>query len=307
MSKIKILSAVLLIFMLGACGGGGGGTSKTTPIVTVPASLSVTVPELPEFKESSEYVVNLNVNYTGKTTLSYVVNSSSSNIMVAVNGSALTITTLSVAENEAELSLSVTVSDGTLSKTVDVSAPLINSSLADSVALAEAMSQKASQLVEGGSQELLAVNAYLIEQAYMLGNITSAERVELTEIVRLAAENYLAQISNDIAPLQSMSAKFNDKVLTDDEAASILSGWDSTLTSAVASLISLNSLYNSYDMFGIPIPVIASLIETDVYSLYKGNEALGSFTVDDKWEYAEAYNYLNLLIGDSTMTCPVEG
>jgi hypothetical protein len=317
--KIFITAAFVGLSMaLAACGGGDGSSQSpvatvppttpptTPPPATTPESLSVSAPATPEFKELSEYVINLNVSHTGSGELSYAI-TSSSNIQVENSGRTLTINTADVTGSENVFTLSVTVTAGALSKTIDISAPIINSSLLDSVTRAEAMSQMASQLVGDGAQELLTVNAYLIEQAYMLGNITLTEKSSLTELVALASDDYLSQLSDGLASLQSMSEKLSGKVLTDAEAATILSAWNETLNSSVAKLASLNSLYNNYDMFGIPIPEVVSLIETDVYSLYKGNEALGSFTLDDKWEYAAAYNYLNLLVGDSKMTCPVEG
>lgn len=295
--------------MLSACGGGSGGSS--TPVASVPTpvpdSLNATVPELPEFGESSEYIIDWSVDYIGKSNLTYTVDSTSPYIQVEANDSALAITTDELFDIDDTVSFSVTISDGTLSEIVDISAPLINTSLVNDIQRIEAASKKAKLYLESGAQELLTVNAYLIEQAYMLGNINLAEKDDLMDGVTALSQEYLGEFPNGIIDLVNTLDKFNNQALSDSEASWVLENWELILNSSVAKISDLNSFYNPYDMYGIAIPTITTIIETDVYSLFQGNEALGSFTVDDKWEYAQAYNYLNLLIGNSTMTCPVEG
>jgi hypothetical protein len=102
MSRQKIfITAAFVGFSLAltACGGGSDDALQNpvtsvpppTPAIT-PGTLSVSAPATPEFKELSEYVIDLNVSHTGSSDLSYAI-TSSSNIQVENSGRTLTINT----------------------------------------------------------------------------------------------------------------------------------------------------------------------------------------------------------------------
>jgi hypothetical protein len=298
--------------VLTACGGGGssGGSTPSTldsSPAPAPIALSMALPELPVFNELSEYIIELDVAYNGSASITYSIDSVSPFVQFTNEGNLIIVKTDELIDMGNTLSFSVVVTAGSLSETVSVDELLINQSLVNAFERSNELLVKASSYQYEGMQELVSIHSYLIEQAYLLGNIAFSEKASMLEgVVRVAQPEFNA-LSHSISELNYLLDKFNDESLTDSEAINYLSQFDRDLKSSVVNIAQFNSYYDNFNMYDLAIPVITVAIDTDILSLFKGNESMGSFAPDGKWEYSQEYQYINLLIGESAMTCQAEG
>lgn len=313
--NIMKLSKFLFVFMVSllitACGGGGSEQTSipvgtVTPPVTPPPAqptLSVVTPDSKNIKETDSYSLSFNIAYTGSEKVEVKINAMTDNVLAVVNtDNVLTVEAKDVNNVDELYSVSITIQAGQLSQSFEQIGTIENTSLLAKIDFVEHLVAETKRFKVTGAQEVIAVNEFLIEQSFLLGNLKESEKSELLDYVVSTINLAFLSIESSTQDLESLRTLYNAQQINEQNVQDYIVGYRTIRKEMLVGINSLNSLYDQYDMADLKIPKLSDVFNEEDMSLFRGNDALGNF-VADGWVYSSEYQYLELLIGNNKMNC----
>jgi hypothetical protein len=303
MSKLnKIIISAFSALALSACGGGGGSDdakpTQIIPVATPTLSLSLAESSI-VISEDEQGVITLGVNYTGQSTINYIVSFSSdiSGVTAEVVDNELRINAGEL-ENENVITLTVkassTVDNLSVEQSLEVS---LNNSSATMVIDEVELWSDVDSVFKFDDFDLLSL--MYTKSAYFNGAISKSEyQIKIVEFETLKNEAVNKKSSDENTLLSKGVTDYQSNLITETELIALLRGVK-TLTSTEYNKLA-EKITELAQLTGGALPLLSNLSigyvgEYGVFSGIIGANSMGAFT-DGVWQFSEQYQFLETLI-----------
>lgn len=296
-NTLKLCLISLSVSVITACGGGGDSKpdSPSAPTPPPPANLIFSIGSSSvDMNESDTSSVDFSVSYDGSRTLSYNISVDGIDGLTATrSGDTLSLVVTDVNEIINSATITVDVTDGNVSATDSFTVTVANTSF---FVTRDNLAQTASNIKTFLENNMSAYNTLIfltdidVKTGLLPQDSLDAEIQRRGSAVK--ATN--TQLSQEIQPLiDTLMAFDNTSTAREDDLIAYTDQIQVAIDSYVIAIDMLFDDIRSISTGIIPPLSITALnkIET-TYSLFIGNETMGSFT-SGAWSFSENYAFLD--------------
>jgi hypothetical protein len=299
-NTLKLCLISLSVSVIMACGG-GDSTPDTPPIPPPPANLTLNIGSSSvDMNEGDTNSIDFSVSYNGSRNLTYNISVDGIEGLTATrSGETLSLAVTDVNEIINNATITVDVTDGNVSATDSFTVTVANTSF---FVTRDNLAQTASNIKIFSENNMSAYNTVIfLTDIDVKTGLLPQDNLD-AEIQRRGSviEATNTQLSQDIQPfIDTLMAFDNTSTASEDD----LIGYTEQIQGAVDSYVTaIDMLFD--DIRSISAGIIPPIGITDLnenettYSLFIGNETMGSFT-SGAWSFSENYAFLDSVINSN--------